>query len=151
MFDKLALFVLKKKSLVKLTTRMHILLYRATAGTVGGLVSGMPNMLLTTTGRKSGLKRTTPLFYLPDRGNFVVVASYGGNPKAPLWWKNLQADPTGWVEIGGRTFEVRASLASEELKETLWPVFTRHYPAYNDYQARTDRVIPLVVLEPVEG
>ena len=54
------------------------------------------------------------------------------------------------MEIGGRTFEVRASLASEELKETLWPVFTRHYPAYNDYQARTDRVIPLVVLEPVE-
>jgi deazaflavin-dependent oxidoreductase (nitroreductase family) len=150
LFEKLTLFFLKRKNLVKLMTRFHILLYRLTGGWVGGLVSGVPNLLLTTTGRKSGLKRTTPLFFLPDRGNFVVVASYGGNPKAPLWWKNLQADPVGWVEVGDRTFEVRASQASEELKDILWPVFVRHYPQYEHYQERTDRVIPLVVLEPVQ-
>lgn len=149
MFEKLASMVLKRKSLVRISARIHILLYRLTGGLVGGLISGMPNLLLTTTGRKSGLKRTTPLFFLPDRGNFVVVASYGGNPRAPLWWKNLQQDPVGWVEVGSQTFEVRASQASEGLKETLWPVFARHYPGYNSYQARTDRVIPLVVLEPV--
>ncbi len=150
MFEKIAMFVLRKKSLVRLSTRFHILLYRLTQGWVGGLVSGMPNLLLTTTGRKSGLKRTTPLFYLPDRENFVVVASYGGNPKAPLWWKNLQADPIGWVQVGDRTFEVQARQAPEELKEVLWPVFVRHYPSYNLYQERTDRIIPLVILEPVE-
>jgi deazaflavin-dependent oxidoreductase (nitroreductase family) len=149
MFERLALFVLKRKSLVRLSARFHILLYRLTGGVVGGLVSGMPNLLLSTTGRKSGIRRTTPLFFLPDRGSFVVVASYGGNPRAPLWWKNLQADPTGWVEVGNRTFEVQASEASPELKERMWPVFVRHYPAYEDYKARTDRVIPLVVLEPV--
>lgn len=150
MFEKIAMFVLRKKSLVRLSTRFHIFLYRLTQGWVGGLVSGMPNLLLTTTGRKSGLKRTTPLFYLPDRKNFIVVASYGGNPKAPLWWKNLQADPTGWVQVGDRTFEVQARQAPEELKELLWPVFVRHYPSYNLYQELTDRVIPLVILEPTE-
>ena len=149
MFDKLAFFMAKSKNLIRLSTRMHILLYRATGGVVGGLISGMPNLLLTTTGRKSGMRRTTPLFFLLDRGKFVVVASYAGNPKAPLWWKNLQTDPTGWVEVGNRTFEVKASEASEDLKEILWPIFARHYPAYDAYQARTDRVIPLVVLEPV--
>lgn len=150
MFEKIAMFVLRKKSLVRLSTRFHIFLYRLTQGWVGGLVSGMPNLLLTTTGRKSGLKRTTPLFYLPDRKNFIVVASYGGNPEAPLWWKNLQADPTGWVQVGDRTFEVQARQAPEELKELLWPVFVRHYPSYNLYQELTDRVIPLVILEPTE-
>ena len=150
MFEKIAFFVLKRKTLVKLSTRIHILIYRLSQGWMGGLISGMPNLLLTTIGRKSGLKRTTPLFFLPDRGRFVVVASYGGNPKAPLWWKNLQADPTAWVEVGGRTFEVRAREAEEELKETLWPVFVRHYPSYETYQERTERLIPLVVLEPVE-
>jgi F420H(2)-dependent quinone reductase len=149
MFEKLASFILKRKSLVRLSARMHIVLYRMSGGVVGGLVSGVPNLLLTTTGRKSGLKRTTPLFFLPDGGDFVVVASYGGNPRAPLWWKNLQADPTGWVEIGNRTFKVQAREASLERKDALWPVFVRHYPAYEDYKARTDRVIPLVVLEPV--
>ena len=149
MFEKLAQLILKRKSLVRLSARMHITMYRMTGGLVGGLISGMPNLLLTTTGRKTGKKRTTPLFFLPDRGNFVVVASYGGNPKPPLWWKNLQASDIGWVEVGNRTFEVRASEASEELKEILWPVFARHYPGYDSYQARTDRIIPLVVLEPV--
>lgn len=149
MFEKLAALTLKSKNLVRLSTRFHILAYRLTGGIVGGLISGVPNLLLTTTGRKSGQKRTTPLFYLPDRGDFVVVASYGGNPKAPLWWKNLQADPTGWVEVGNQTFEVRASEASQELKDILWPVFVRHYPGYENYQARTERVIPLVVLTPV--
>lgn len=148
MFEKIALFVLKRKSLVRLSTRIHIFIYRLTQGWMGGLVSGMPNLLLTTTGRRSGLKRTTPLFYLPDRQHFVVVASYGGNPKPPLWWKNLQADPIGWVQVGDKTFEVEASQAPERLKEELWPIFCRHYPSYDHYQERTDRVIPLVLLTP---
>lgn len=148
MFAKVAQMVLKRKSLVRLSAGFHIAFYRATGGVVGGLISGIPNLLLTTVGRKSGKKRTTPLFFLPDQGVYVVIASYGGNPKAPQWWKNLQANPTGWIEVGNRTFEVRGRLAPEDLKEKLWPVFTRHYPAYDDYQARTDRKIPLVILDP---
>lgn len=148
MFARIANFFLGRKKLLKLSTRSHILLYRMSGGWLGGFVSGLPNLLLTTTGRKSGLRRTTPLFFLYDGARFVVVASYGGNPKEPLWWKNLQADPNGWVEVGTETFPVVATQADEELKEKMWPVFARHYPSYNDYQARTDRVIPLVVLTP---
>jgi len=150
MFEKLASYVLKRKTLVRWSTRIHIFVYRLTRGWMGGLVSGVPNLLLTTTGRKSGLKRTTPLFYLPDKKNFVVVASYGGSPNDPLWWKNLQADPKGWVEVGDKTFEVEAHQASEELKAQLWPVFVRHYSSYQLYQERTERRIPLVVLTPTE-
>ena len=149
MFDRVALFMLRHKWLVRLSTRVHILVYRLTGGAVMGLVSGLPNLLLTTTGRKSGKRRTTPLFYLPDGDRFVVVASYGGNPKSPAWWLNFQSDPRGWVEVGGAKFTVEATQASPELKQRLWPVFARHYPAYDDYQARTDRDIPLVVLSPV--
>lgn len=149
MYEKISAFFLRHKSLIRLTTRLHIFVYRLTGGSVGGLLSGLPNLLLTTVGRKTGQRRTTPLFYLPDGDRFIVVASYGGNPKAPAWWTNLLANPTGWVQVGHRHFEVRAHQAEPELKARLWPVFVRHYPEYETYQGRTDRVIPLVVLEPI--
>ena len=150
MFARIADFFLRHKRLIRWSTRFHIAVYRLTQGWMGGLISGLPNLLLTTTGRKSGLKRTTPLFFLYDGNRFVVVASYGGNPKEPLWWKNLQADSQGWVEVGEKTFAVTASVADEELKQKLWPVFSRHYPSYDAYQARAGRDIPLVVLTPDE-
>ena len=136
------------RSLIRAITGLHKLLYRATGGVVGGLMEGVPNLLLTTTGRKSGRQFTTPLLYLPDGPDFVVVASYGGNPRDPQWWQNLKANPKGKVQVGRKQWEVRAAQASEETKQRLWPVFCRHYPAYLQYQARTDRVIPLVVLTP---
>lgn len=136
------------RPILKLITGFHKFLYRATGGVVGGLVMGMPNLLLTHTGRKSGRVFTTPLFYLPDKDRFVVVASYGGNPKPPAWWLNLQAGSYGEAQVGNRVFRVRAEQADEELKAELWPVFARHYPDYDAYQANTDRVIPLVVLTP---
>lgn len=148
MFAKIANFFLRRKRLLKLSTRSHVMLYRVTGGWLGGFVSGLPNLLLTTIGRKSGLERTTPLFFLYDGARFIVVASYGGNPKEPLWWKNLQANPQGWAEVGDQKFAITASQADEELKQKMWPVFARHYPAYEDYKARTERVIPLVVLTP---
>lgn len=138
------------KNAVKLITSMHKTIYRLTGGVVGGLISGVPNLLLTTKGRKSGRHYTTPLFYLPDGDRFIVVASYGGNPKAPSWWLNLQHDPEGWVEIGHQKFTIEASQADEDLKAKMWPVFVRHYKSYEAYQASTDRVIPLVVLKPVD-
>lgn len=144
----LARQTLRSNNLIRLVTRFHQALYRLTGGFVGGLIAGVPNLLLTTVGRKSGKKFTTPLFYLPDGASFVVVASYGGNPQDPQWWKNLQADPRGWVQVGPRSWEVSAEKGSEELKARLWPVFCRYYPEYLSYQARTERVIPLVVLRP---
>ncbi|MGE0494509.1 MAG: nitroreductase family deazaflavin-dependent oxidoreductase [Vulcanimicrobiota bacterium] len=148
MLARFSAFFLRRRSLVRLVTRFHMLVYRATGGVVGGLIAGVPNLLLTTVGRKSGIQHTTPLFYLPDGDRFIVVASYGGNPNDPAWWKNLQKNPQGWVEIGSQRMAVTAHQADDELKRKMWPVFVRHYPAYNDYQARTDRVIPLVVLKP---
>lgn len=141
--------VLRRRWLLRWITRTHIFLYRLSKGTVGGLIAGVPNLLLTTVGRRSGRHFTTPLFYLPEGERLIVVASYGGSPEEPQWWKNLQASGRGWVEVGPHRWEVSAERAPEELKERLWPVFCRHYPTYADYQRRTERVIPLVILTPV--
>ncbi|HKH11862.1 MAG TPA: nitroreductase/quinone reductase family protein, partial [Rubrobacter sp.] len=86
----------------KWATRVHSALYRATGGRVGGSLVGSPVLLLVTTGRKTGQRRTTPLLYLRDGDRYVTVASNGGAPKPPLWWLNLQANPEATVETGGR-------------------------------------------------
>jgi F420H(2)-dependent quinone reductase len=139
---------LRRPRLLKLITRLHIAAYRLTQGAVGGLIDGVPNLLLTTTGRKTGRSFTTPLFFLPHEQHLVVVASYGGSSEDPQWWKNLQANGQGSVEVGPHRWRVTAKQAEPELKERLWPVFCRNYPAYAEYQRFTDRVIPLVVLTP---
>lgn len=141
--------LIKSRALMRLVTRFHILLYRLSQGAVGGLVSGVPNLLLTTTGRRTGRAYTTPLFYYPDGRRMIVVASYAGNPNDPQWWKNLQANGRAQVEVGPHRFEVTAEQASQEVKAEFWPIFCRFYPSYEDYQRRTDRVIPLVVLTPL--
>lgn len=138
-------------ALIRLVTRMHVALYRLTRGAVGGLLYGAPQLLLTTTGRKSGRPRTVPLLCLPDGVNLVVVASYGGAAKAPQWCQNLRADPLAVVELGPHRWYVQAEQASDEFKARLWPVFCRYYPQYEQYQQRTDRVIPLMILRPVVG
>ena len=91
-------------------------------------------------------RRKSPLFYLTDGPDFVVAASYGGNPQDPQWWKNLQASGMGEIQVGPYRWKVTAEKASQELEARLWPVFCR-YRGYRDYQARTARVIPLVVLK----
>ena len=110
---------------------------------------GAPVLLLTTTGRKTGRRHTIPLLYLEDGENFVVVASNGGAPRHPAWWSNLRADPEANVEIGGRELRARAQKASPEEKEWLWPRLVAMYGAYENYQRRTDREIPVVILRPV--
>ena len=111
---------------------------------------GAPVLLLTTTGRKSGKKRTIPLLYLEDGVNLVVVASNGGAPRHPAWWSNLCANPEATVEIGHRELRVRAREASPEEKERLWPRLVAMYGPYQSYRRRTDREIPIVILRPVE-
>ena len=128
-------------------SRIHVALFRLTRGLVGSRMGkSMPVLLLTTTGRKSGKRRTTPLLYIEDAGRYVVVASVGGAPKHPAWYLNLQADPSATLEVRGRTLAVRAETAGPEERARLWRALTAMYPTYDTYQARTAREVPVVVL-----
>lgn len=131
-------------------TRLHSFVYRVTAGKIGGRIAGGPVLLLTTTGRKSGKKRTLPLLYLEDGENLVVVASNGGTAAHPSWWLNLSVDPEATVEIGRRKLRVLAEKALPEEKERLWPRLVAMYSGYEAYRRRTDREIPVVVLRPFQ-
>lgn len=106
-------------------------------------------LLLTTIGRKSGEPRTTPLIYKKVGDTYVIVASLGGNPEHPLWYLNLVATPDCKIQVGRETLKVRARTAPEGERERLWEEAVRQYPDYNDYQARTQRRIPVVALEPL--
>lgn len=132
----------------RLVTAGHTALYRATGGKLGGKMQGSPVLLLETMGRKTGKKRTTPLLYLPDGRNMVIVASKGGAAKHPAWWINLRANPETSVQVGPRNLLVRAEETAGEDRERLWRRLVAMYPGYADYQRRTDREIPVVRLRP---
>jgi deazaflavin-dependent oxidoreductase (nitroreductase family) len=134
---------------VKAMSKANVWAYRATGGRVGGrFLRGAPVLLLTTRGRRSGRPRTAPLLYLADGERVVVVASKGGMSEHPLWYRNLLADPDCEVEIGRERRAVRARVASAAEKRELWPGLVAMYRDYDDYQARTERDIPVVILEP---
>jgi deazaflavin-dependent oxidoreductase (nitroreductase family) len=123
--------------------------YRATGGRLGGrFLRGAPVLLLTTTGARTGQRRTAPLLYLRDGDRLVVVASKGGMSKHPLWYRNLLAHPEVEVEVGRERRTMVARTAGPEERAALWPRLVAMYRAYADYQARTPREIPVVVLEP---
>ena len=135
----------------KWVTKLHVAAYRATEGKIGGRLMSSPVLLLLTTGRKSGKERTTPLLFLRDGVNYIMVASNGGTAGDPAWWLNLQKDPEAIVEVGGRTLRVRAEEVKGEEKRRLWTRLVETYPLYESYQRRTDREIPVILLRPVEG
>lgn len=123
--------------------------YRATGGRVGHRFPGVPPMLLLDhVGARSGARRTTPLVYVEDGEDIVIVASKGGHPKHPAWYHNLRAHPETTVQVGAERRAVRARVASAEERKRLWPKAVRTYSGYRGYQQRTEREIPLVVLEP---
>jgi F420H(2)-dependent quinone reductase len=127
----------------------HALVYRASGGLVGHRFPGLPPILLLEhVGAKSGRKRTSPLAYLKDGDDVVIVASKGGHPRNPAWFHNLRANPDTTVRIGTESRRVRARVASPEERGRLWPKVVELYGGYEGYQARTKRAIPLVVLEP---
>jgi deazaflavin-dependent oxidoreductase (nitroreductase family) len=111
----------------------------------------IPTLLLTTTGRKSGEPRPQPLIYGKADAGYVVVASKGGAPTHPAWLLNLQANPDVDVQVATEKFRARARVASDDERPELWKLMAGIYPPYDDYQARTARKIPVVVLEPVAG
>ena len=127
---------------------LHRVLYRASGGRIGARIWGLPIVLLTTTGRASGRPRTVPLCALRDGEAFVVIASYGGLDRSPSWWLNLQSEPRAAVQVGRSTRDVVAREATPDERARLWAEVTRRAPGYLDYQRRTSRRIPVVLLEP---
>jgi deazaflavin-dependent oxidoreductase (nitroreductase family) len=129
----------------------HIRQYRATDGAVGYEWNGATCLLLTTTGRKSGQPRTQALIFSPSEDACVVVASHGGAPTHPSWYLNLVANPEVHVQVKGDRFAARARTAEGEERTKLWKLMTVNWPNYDEYIKRTDRVIPVVVLERIPG
>jgi deazaflavin-dependent oxidoreductase (nitroreductase family) len=126
----------------------HVNRYEATDGEEGHDWQGTQTLILTMTGRQSGEERKSPLIYGEHDGNYLVVASKGGADEPPAWYRNLQADPRAKVQVWGERRDVRARDATPEERPELWRIMAGHWPAYDEYQTRTEREIPVVVLEP---
>ena len=133
----------------RLLTGLHKAIFGLSKGRLTRRAGGMPVVRLTTVGRKSGKRRTTMLTSpLQDDGKVILVASYGGDDRHPTWFLNLRDDPKVEVTMDGRTKTMRARVASPEEKAELWPRVVAAHRGYEQYQKRTDRDIPLVILEP---
>lgn len=127
----------------------HAAIYRATNGMIGHRFPGSPPMLLLDhIGARSGTRRTSPLVYATDGENVILIASKGGYPRNPAWFHNLMANPDTSIQIGSSRRQVHARVADPEERKRLWPEVVKVYGGYEDYQQRTDREIPLVILEP---
>ena len=127
----------------------HALVYRASGGRIGHRLPGLPPMLLLEhLGARSGRRRTTPLVYVPDGDDVVLIASKGGHPRHPAWFHNLRANPDATVQIGAERRPVHARVATAQERRRLWPKVVEAYRGYEGYQSRTDREIPLVIVEP---
>jgi deazaflavin-dependent oxidoreductase (nitroreductase family) len=126
----------------------HVRRYQETNGEVGYLWNGVPTLLLTTTGRRSGLPRTIAIIFGRDGDDYLLVASKGGAPSHPNWYLNLAANPEAEIQVRGERLRVRARTAAEDEKPRLWQIMAGLWPNYDVYQTRTERVIPVVVLTP---
>ncbi len=132
----------------KTFTGLHKCIYSHSGGRLMSRFDQMPILLLTTTGRKSGKSRTTPLLYIDQDGGYVVVASAAGRDQHPAWYLNLAAAPEAQVRVGKQTTSVQARMAEGEERDRLFAAFAETAKRYADYQAKTERQIPVVVLEP---
>ena len=137
-------------ALFKIVNAVHQPIFRLSKGRIGGRGLGMPVLVLTTTGAKSGAKRSVMLTSPLQLGDsYVLVASRGGDDRNPAWLHNLQADPAVEVELDGRTRPMRARVADAAERAELWPRIVADHSNYGSYQSKTDREIPVVVLDPV--
>ena len=142
--------------IIKVMSQVNTAVYRWTGGLLGSTWRvgsafpwGIPVLLLTTIGRKSGQPRTLPLLFIEEGDHIIIVASRGGLPSEPLWYKNLVANPECDVQIKRRKLKAKARTASPEEREALWPKLVAHYPDYASYATWTERIIPVVILEPI--
>lgn len=132
---------------LKAMFKAHATIYERSDGRIGAWL-GLPTLLLSVTGRKSGQIRSTPLVYFQDGESYVVVGSDGAAKRDPQWWKNLQVDPAGSVRVGRTKVEVKATLATGAERERLWEIGKSINPMWSKYQTRTERELPVVVLTP---
>ncbi len=133
----------------KVVNLLHRSVFTLTKGKVGGKIGGMPAVVLTTTGRKTGEKRQSMLTApIVDGDTVVLIASYGGGPKHPQWYLNLQADPNVLITRDGKTTNMVARTATPAERAELWPRVTAAYKGYAGYQEKTDREIPVVIFDP---
>jgi len=134
---------------------LHVRIYRASRGKVAGTVKGMPILLLTVAGRKTGIPRTAPVGYLRDQGRWIVAGSAGGMRDEPQWFRNLRAADHAITEVGGVTRDVTVTVAEGEQREVVWQQILMAYPFFAGYQDKAARQIPVAVLqaagEPVAG
>ncbi len=121
--------------------------FHANAGKVGGMFAGVPMLLLHTTGAKSGAARVNPLAYRPHGDAYVIFGSFGGAPAHPSWYHNLVAAPDVEIEVGTDTVPVRARVTTGAERDEIWSAQKRDVPTFADYEAKTDREIPVVILE----
>jgi len=129
--------------------KLHTRLYRMSGGRLGHKAGGILNLLLTTTGRRTGQPRTCPVAYFRDGGRFILIASNGGNEKHPVWYLNLVAEPRATIDAGPERIDVTASTAVGEERTRLWNEAVRGNPQFAVYKSITSREIPVVVLTPV--
>jgi len=134
---------------IPIMSALNTWVYRLSGGRIWGRwLRGAPVMLLTTIGRKTGKRRTTPLLYMRDGDNVICVASKGGMDQHPLWYRNLRANPKVEIQIGDEVRSMRANTATAEQKAEYWPKLVKMYRDFDDYQARTERDIPVIILTP---
>ena len=136
------------RQFIKPFSRLNVLVYELSGGRLMGTFQGRPVVLIRMTGAKSGRRRTVPLMYVPYRDGLIVVASQGGAPRSPVWHQNLLAHPDIEAQYKGRKMKLRARLVGDAEKAEVWPTCVEHYPPFDEYQARTDRNIPVFVCEP---
>lgn len=125
----------------------HMKRYLDTDGEDGHLFNGVPTLLLTTTGRRSGDRIQTPLIYGENDGRYLLVASMGGAPKHPAWYLNLDADEKVEIQVLGEKFDAKARTADVDEKPSLWEQMAKLFPNYTEYQGKTTRQIPVVIIE----
>lgn len=142
--------VLRRKAMrpvVRVFTNLHVLVYRLSGGRAQ--VARYPTLLLTVPGRKTGRLRTTPLIYVADGERLIIAAAYSGSDQQPTWWLNLQRTAEALVQVRHTTMRVRAVVAAPHERDRLWARLVTMYPYFTEYQERTQRVIPVVVLDPI--
>jgi deazaflavin-dependent oxidoreductase (nitroreductase family) len=134
---------------LKWMARVNTWMYRRNGGEgLGGTMQNNPIALLTTTGRKTGEPRVSPLLYLRDGERVIVTASRGGSDKNPMWYLNLKANPEVSVQIKNEVLDLTARDATDEERARYWPKLVKMYPTFEDYQSWTDRTIPIIICDP---
>jgi deazaflavin-dependent oxidoreductase (nitroreductase family) len=129
--------------------KVQIAVFRLTHGRLMASMRGMPVLLLTTIGRKTGKKRITPLMYIKNGDDYVITASNNGRDQHPAWFYNLQADPQVFIDLPGQQIMADSAIASEEEREKLWPILVSQAPFFDNYRKGTSRSIPMVKLKTI--